>query len=157
MLVGVSDQGVDDRGRPGALGFHALFVTDRAYRRVGCGPFPLASALRAAWGPGDEPLSALELRVRPFEPAGPAVPPASAVVARIVEAMARGRRVAVGSAEPVEELAQEVWRRLPGRVRRRAGVATFAFRDAAAFDLAAYPRLHAGSAGGRVEVVLEAP
>src|SRR4051794_21906346 len=34
-VVGMSPQGSDDRGRPGALGFHGLFLTPREYRKVG--------------------------------------------------------------------------------------------------------------------------
>src|SRR4051812_19907312 len=39
MIVGVYSPGSDDRGRPGALAFHALFVGPREYRRAGCNPF----------------------------------------------------------------------------------------------------------------------
>jgi hypothetical protein len=49
MIVGVSPQGEDDRGRPGALAFHALFVGDRQYRRAGASPFAFAGALRHTW------------------------------------------------------------------------------------------------------------
>src|SRR5689334_96278 len=38
-IIGVGDQGADDRGRPGALAFHALLLTPRDYRRAGCDPF----------------------------------------------------------------------------------------------------------------------
>src|SRR5581483_8186924 len=37
-IVGVGETGGDDRGRPGALAFHALFVRPRDYRRLGGSP-----------------------------------------------------------------------------------------------------------------------
>src|SRR4051812_31440329 len=38
-VVGVFPQGCDDRGRPGALAFHALLIADRDFRRAGADPF----------------------------------------------------------------------------------------------------------------------
>ena len=49
IVVGVSPQGQDDRGRPGALAFHALFVSPRDYRKAGHVPFGLRGALRGDW------------------------------------------------------------------------------------------------------------
>ena len=43
MIVGVFPQGCDDRGRPGALAFHAVFVGHWSYRWVGANPFRLRS------------------------------------------------------------------------------------------------------------------
>src|SRR5689334_20654702 len=51
-IVGVRPQGEDDRGRPGALAFHGLFVSGREFRKVGFDPFALAGALRGDWSPG---------------------------------------------------------------------------------------------------------
>ena len=62
-------------------------------------------------------------------------------VETIVEAMRRGQKVVLASAHPIDDLASAVWRRLPGRTRRRASVATWAFSTANCFDLVAVPRL----------------
>src|SRR5206468_6043021 len=51
-VVGVGPQGADDRGRPGALAFHALLVEPRDYRRAGSNPFAFAGALRRDWSAG---------------------------------------------------------------------------------------------------------
>src|SRR4051812_11770256 len=51
-IVGVEPQGADDRGRPGALAFHALLVNPEDYQRSGSNPFVFASSLRRAWSPG---------------------------------------------------------------------------------------------------------
>jgi hypothetical protein len=51
-VVGVEPQGQDDRGRPGALAFHALLIPDRDYRRAGSNPFAFAGTLRREWSAG---------------------------------------------------------------------------------------------------------
>ena len=48
----------------------------------------------------------------------------------------------VQSSAPIDALARDVWSRLPGRVRMRASVATWAFDTANDFDLVALPRLN---------------
>jgi hypothetical protein len=53
----------------------------------------------------------------------------------------QGRQVTVQSAAPIDELARDVWRALPMRVRLRASVATWAFDNANRFDLVALPKL----------------
>jgi hypothetical protein len=138
MIVGVSPQGRDDRGRPGALAFHALFVSPRDYRRAGCNPFGLAGALRSHWTAATRSLPPGTWRVEP--PAAPNEPNDSRA-ARIAAALARGKRVAIESAGPIDALARQVWRALPGRVRDRASVATWAFGNRNRFDLVALPRL----------------
>ncbi|HEX8204331.1 MAG TPA: GGDEF domain-containing protein, partial [Isosphaeraceae bacterium] len=136
-IVGPSVQGTDDRGRPGALAFHALLLSPRDYRRAGCSPFALAGALRRRWGPETTSLPSGTWLV------GPPGPPAAENdrARRIAAALARGRRVAVEADGPMDELAGRVWNLLPARVRRRASVATWAFGNANRFDLVALPRL----------------
>lgn len=143
-VVRVSPQGCDDRGRPGALGFHALFVTPRDYRRAGADPFALAGLLRSDWSAADadRPLPAGSVAVEPT-PDGAGVPPADSRAGAIAAALARGRRVALESPGPIDDLARDVWRALPARVRRRASVATWAFGNGNRFDLLAAPRLAA--------------
>ncbi|GAC1472728.1 MAG: hypothetical protein NVSMB9_20320 [Isosphaeraceae bacterium] len=143
VVVGVSPQGRDDRGRPGALAFHGLFLGPRQYRAAGHDPFALASALRSDWSAETQSLPALAWNVeRPLEPtseeSGHFVDPRAA---RIVDALTEGRRVALETPEPIDALAREVWRKLPERVRARASVATWAFGNANRFDLLAAPRL----------------
>ena len=48
-IVGVEPQGVDDRGRPGALAFHALLVDPHDYRKAGSNPFAFDRAIRRDW------------------------------------------------------------------------------------------------------------
>src|SRR5262245_26620976 len=56
-IVGVYSVGCDDHDRPGALAFHALFVTGGAYRRSGSDPFVFAAAIRRDWTSADRDRS----------------------------------------------------------------------------------------------------
>jgi hypothetical protein len=138
MVVGVGPQGCDDRGRPGALAFHALFLTPREYRRAGLSPFALAHALRLVWDAGVRDLPSGCCTVGP---ASATAPPDGGPAARIAAALSRGRRVAVQAPGPIDETARQAWAALPERVRRRASVASWAFGNANRFDLVALPRL----------------
>lgn len=135
-VVGVGEVGSDDRGRPGALAFHALFVSPRDYRRLGGMPFGLARHHRRSWGPETRSLESEILEVR--DDAGG--PGEEARAGPIAEALARGRRVAVESPTPIEPLARAVWAALPARVRARRSLATWAFGVGNRFDLVGVPR-----------------
>jgi hypothetical protein len=137
VVAGVSPQGRDDLGRPGALAFHGLFVSPRDYRRAGGDPFAFASALRSSWPHDVRELPALELPVRPAPRAGEPSPAAAAIARRL----RRGRRVALEADGPIDDLAREVWRALPARTRARRSLATWAFGNSHRFDLAAAPKL----------------
>ncbi len=153
MIVQVDSTGRDDHGRPGALVFHALFVSSWSHRRAGGAPWAFAPAFRTDWTAADQdatlPQGSLKLAPPPPEPEGPPDPR----VEPIVEALSRRRRVIVQSPAPADELFQAVWRRLPGSTRRRTSIATWAFGNANPFDLLAAPRLAGLRLDGR-ELVL---
>jgi hypothetical protein len=136
-IVGMSPQGCDDRGRPGALAFHALFLSPREYRKAGCDPFALAGALRSDWTAAVTALPSATW-TPPGEPIEAEIDPRAAAIAA---ALARGRKVILEVPGPIDALARQVWRRLQPRVRRRATVATWAFANGRRFDLLAVPRL----------------
>jgi hypothetical protein len=156
MIVGVYPLGSDDRGRPGALAFHALFVGPWSYRRAGASPFVFLPALRRRWALGDEgsvlPKGQLIL------PDGEAGHEASQAdrrrVGTIVAALERGRRVMLVSPGPADRLSRLVWDALPAWLRRRASVATWAFENANRFDLVTVPRV-AGRVAEASELVLD--
>ena len=141
LIVGVGSPGNDDRGRPGALCFHGLFVTAREFRKARFDPFALASALRREWL-ADEPMLPVGIG---------AVPPA--VVADVygidqdidcrylTSVLIERRKIAVESSTPIDRLAERVWFHLPEKVRRRSSVATLAFGNGNLFDLVAFPKL----------------
>lgn len=143
MIVQVDSTAQDDHGRPGALVFHALFVSRWAYFRAGGSPWAFAPGFRTDWTAADEDADLSQGALKPArlapEPEGPPDPR----VAPIVEALSRRRRVVVQTPAPADELFQAVWRRLPGRIRRRTSIATWAFGNANPFDLLAAPRLGA--------------
>ena len=138
IVVGVSPQGHDDRGRPGALAFHALFLSPRDYRKAGHVPFGLSGALRGDWTAETRTLPSgawpVEVPGTPETPHDPRALPIAAIAGR-------GGRVALEEAGPIDALAREVWLALPDRARRRASVATWAFGNGNRFDLVALPRL----------------
>jgi hypothetical protein len=142
LIAGVRCHGCDDLGRPGALAFHALFVGKWAYRLAGSDPFAFEKKIRGDWCEQDQhrPLPrgqlsfSLTRRRRPTAGESPQM-------ASIVMALIERRRVLVQSSTPIGALAHDVWGRLPGRVRMRASVATWAFDTGNDFDLAALPKL----------------
>jgi hypothetical protein len=142
LIAGVHSQGCDDRGRPGALAFHALFVNRWAYRWAGGNPFAFAHEIRGDWCAEDQhrslPRGQLSCRLtRPTRTTAGE----STQVASIVSALTQRRRVVIQSSTPINTLARNVWSRLPGRVRMRTSVATWAFDTANDFDLVALPKL----------------
>jgi hypothetical protein len=146
MIVGVTPHGRDDQGRPGALAFHALFVSRWTYWRTGADPFAFAEALGSQWSRADLdatlPLGRRTIRRARFWPTvrQPAVEEDHRLCS-IVAALVQGRRVLVKSTEPIATLARAVWQALPMHVRLRASVATWAFDNANRFDLVALPKL----------------
>jgi hypothetical protein len=146
MIVGVFAQGCDDRDRPGALAFHALFVDAWTYWWSGGNPFAFRGELRQTWSLADRETSLPSTgRTGAWEEAiavgGGSCPFEQEGVAAAVAALSRGRRVVVHSAEPIDAMARDVWRLLPQRVRCRASLATWAYDNANQFDLVALPKL----------------
>jgi len=146
MIVGVADQGCDDRDRPGALAFHALFMGAWTYWWSGGNPFVFSGALRRQWTAADlgTTLPSYGRISAPAQVVGHDRGSRSTEQDRVTQAVAalsRGRPVIVQSAEPIDSLARDVWRGLPRRVRCRASVATWAFDNANQFDLVALPKL----------------
>jgi hypothetical protein len=146
-IVNVDPQGSDDRGRPGALAFHALFVGSWAYRLSGANPFAFVRAFRRGWTSADVDatlppgsMSLWQIRSNASAP-NRSLPDLDPRALPIAAALNEGRRVILQSSEPIEALANSVWSSLVRRVRLRARVATWAFDNANGFDLVALPKL----------------
>ena len=139
-IVRPSPQGSDDRGRPDALAFHALFLSGSDYRKAGAFPFELARLLRTDWMAADTSLASGTVAVGPI-PAPVPPPVGDERASRIARALARGRRVAIEADGPIDALARTVWLALPIRRRARLGLATWTFANGNRHDLAALPRL----------------
>lgn len=160
IVVHVHPQGFDDRGRPGTLAFHALFVGPWAYRLSGSNPFAFTRAFRRGWTVADVdttlPSGSLNLgqiQSRRSDPNLSGSEPDPRVFP-IVRALNQGRRVLLQSSEPIDALARSVWQSLLGRVRLRASVATWAFDNANGFDLVALPKL-AGTSVAAADLILD--
>ena len=139
-IVGPCPQGCDDRGRPGAIAFHALFLSGTDYRRVGAFPFDLAAKFHChEWTEETTALPSGSIAVD-LAPAGPS-PATDPMAAQIAIALARGRRVAIEAPGPIDRLAREVWLALPLRRRAKLSLATWTFANGNRHDLAALPRL----------------
>jgi hypothetical protein len=142
LIAGVHSVGCDDLGRPGALAFHALFVSRFQYWLAGGDPFAFEREIRGDWCEQDQnrPLPSGQLSRRLIDQPRP-TEGQSPQVARIVTALSQRRRVVVQSNEPISALAREVWGRLAGRVRMGTSVATWAFDTGNDFNLVALPKL----------------
>jgi hypothetical protein len=146
MIVGVCPQGCDDQGRPGAMAFHALFVSPWVYRWIGADPFAFAGCLRHDWSATDRdrvlpPVAFSAGRAREANLAHEYTAELDTRTGQIVAVLAQRRRVIVQATEPIDELARRVWRELRMSTRQRATVATWAFDNANGFDLLGVPKL----------------
>ncbi len=137
VVVGVFPQGRDDRGRPGALAFHGLFLSSRVYRALGADPFVFQGLLKGDWD-GETSLTPAT-----FQPSASTLAPLveDPRASRIATALIKGRRVAIESPGPIDDLARQVWQSLPKKPRSKLSVSTWAFGNGNRFDFLAAPRL----------------
>lgn len=138
-IIRPSPQGCDDRGRPGALAFHALFLSGSDYRKAGAFPFGFDPILRSDWNP-DAVLDAGSCTLD-AETLIPTHITSGTRAYRVMKALCRGRRVALEAEGPIDELARSVWLALPVRRRARLSLATWTYANGNRHDLAALPRL----------------
>ena len=144
-IVQVADQGVDDAGRPGALGFHLLVLNRDHYRAYGGDPFQLAQRQLPSWDARGE-MPALSWPAQPLPPRtveqsqrvlqrpdGPILLGASQV-------LVDGGRVVFQRQQPDESLLRDLWQLLPTRTRTELWPATFAFGNALRFHVLAVPQ-----------------
>ncbi len=136
MVARVEETGIDDRGRPGALGFHALFLSRIDYQRLGAAPFPLQPFLGIEAGRDCGTLAPLSVFAAPFGEGRPDDCPDAPPLARALQG---NLKQCVESEVPIDGLAARVWAQLPLRVRMRRSLATWVFANAADYDLAATP------------------
>jgi hypothetical protein len=143
-ILQVADQGIDDAGRPGALGFHLLVLPRAAYRALGGDPFPLAERQPPPWQARGELPSLLW----PAEP----LPPRTVEQVRQVlrrpdgpnllggsQVLVDGGRLVFQRSGPDPTLFRDLWQLLPTSTRGELCPATFAFGNALHFHALAVP------------------
>ncbi|HKI36118.1 MAG TPA: hypothetical protein VKA46_29950 [Gemmataceae bacterium] len=145
-VVQVAECGVDDAGRPGALGFRLLVLSHEAYAFLGGDPFALAERFPPPWEARGE-LPALSC---------PAEPPPRRTVADIqalferhkviqptllggVQALVDGGRVVFERSEPDPDMIRALWALLPWKTRAALWPASFAFGNRLGFDALVVP------------------
>jgi hypothetical protein len=146
-IVQVADQGQDDTGRPGILGFRLLILPRSLYVDLGGDPFWIADQLPPpSWEiPASEELPTLEWSVTPprrlvadLEPILKS--PHSATYLGATQALVDGGKVVIERQGPDPLFMRSLWALLPTATRCELWPASFAFDNTHGFDALAVPR-----------------
>lgn len=148
-VVQVADQGQDDAGRPGALGFRLLILPRQAYVTLIGDPFFMASSFPPNWQDKEE-LPTLTWPAEPLpgrtveqiqkvlkEGNGP-------VLLGGVQALVDGCRLVFERPAPATPLMRDLWTLLPSSTRCNLWPASFAFGNSLAFDVLVVPKNNEG-------------
>jgi hypothetical protein len=147
-VVQVADQGTDDTGRPGALGFRLLVIGRAPYTNLIGDPFAVAERFPPPWQARGE-LPSLAWPTEPLPPR--TVAQVQKVLQRSegpallggTQALVDGGRVIFERPAPDTELLQGLWTLLPTSTRSHLWPASFAFGNALGFDALVVPRVRA--------------
>ncbi len=172
-VVQVADQGADDAGRPGALGFRLLMLPKHLYQDIGGDPFLIADKLPPPWhARGDLPSLEWTAGAAPRRTVAALQQvlevPNSATLLGGAQALLDGGRLVFERGGPDERLVRSLWALLPYSTRGELWPASFCFGNAHRFHVAVVPRatgpayagyLHEEQAGdypeGRYELALQ--
>lgn len=161
-VVQVADQGSDDAGRPGALGFRLLVLPRPVYSRWIGDPFLVAERFPPPWNARgdlpvltwpDEPLpprTVEEVR-RILRPAGEGLDAGvsqSATLLGGVQALVDGGRLVFERPTPAPELVRNLWALLPASTRGHLWPASFAFGNDLGFHVLVVPRIRGEEVAG---------
>jgi hypothetical protein len=158
-VVQAADQGTDDTGRPGALGFYLLVLPRDGYAALG-DPFAVADRFpppwaargelpQVAWAAGPLPARTVD-QVRQVlqRPGGESLVAdaelprgGSQVLLGGCQALLDGARLVFERPAPDPDLLRGLWTLLPTSTRAARWPATFAFGNALRFDAVIVPRL----------------
>jgi len=144
-VVQAADQGGDDAGRPGALGFRLLVVPAALYDGLGGDPFYIADQFPPDWRARGE-LAALEWTAeappaRTVEALRKVLDaPHSAILLGGAQALLDGTRLVFERPAPDAGLLRDLWALLPTNSRREMWPASFAFANAGQFHAVVVPR-----------------
>jgi hypothetical protein len=144
-IVQVAEQGQDDTGRPGTLGFHLLVLPRTLYLDLGGDPFAIAENLPPPWrARGELPSLPWTAEAPPRRTVNQLAKvldvPESPTLLGAVQVLLDGGRVAFERPQPDAALVRSLWALLPTRSRSELWPATFAFSNAHHFDVLVTPR-----------------
>lgn len=143
-IVQVADQGADDTGRPGALGFYLLVLPRSLYRDLGGDPFFVAEHLPPPWqARGELPSLTWSAGASPRSVAllqKTLNVPHSATLLGGVQILLDGGRLVFERSEPDAAILFSLWALLPTRERGELWPASFAFSNVHQFDAIVVPR-----------------
>jgi hypothetical protein len=144
-IVQAADQGHDDAGRPGALGFYLLILPRSLYVDLGGDPFFIAEQFPPPWRLRGE-LPALTGTVGP--PPARTVEmlqkilnvPHSATLLGGAQILLDGGRLVFERSNPDAAILRSLWALLPASERSQRWPASFAFSNGHRFDAVVVPR-----------------
>jgi hypothetical protein len=172
-VVQAADQGQDDAGRPGALGFRILALPRTLYADLLADPFRIADAFPAPWQTQGLLLTLEWTSGLPEAPTVAALQKVldvsySATLLGGVQALLDGSRLVFERNSPEPHLLRGLWALLPFRSRMDLWPTTFCFQNHHGFHVVVTPRadgpayagyLHEAQAGdypeGRYELNLQ--
>jgi hypothetical protein len=145
-VVQAADQGTDDAGRPGALGFRILALPTALYRDLGGDPFFIADAFPPPWQARGE-LPELTWTADPPPPRTAAAlrsvldVPNSPTLLGGVQALLDGGRLAFERPGPDTLLLRSLWALLPTASRTEIWPASFCFSNRHDFHAVVVPKV----------------
>jgi hypothetical protein len=144
-IVQVADQGQDDTGRPGALGFYLLLLPRSLYRELGGDPFYIAEQFPPPWQARGELPSLTWMAGAP--PARTVAMlqktlnvPHSATLLGGAQILLDGGRLVFERSSPDAVILRSLWALLPARERSELWPASFTFSNVHQFDAVVVPR-----------------
>ncbi len=145
-IVQAADQGSDDTGRPGVLGFYLLVLPRSLYEELGGDPFYIAEQFPPPW-PARGELPSLTWCAGAPPPRTVAMlqkvlnVPYSATLLGGVQILLDGGRLVFERPAPDAAILRSLWALLPTSERAKLWPASFAFSNVHRFDVVVVPRL----------------
>ncbi len=144
-VVQAADQGTDDAGRPGALGFYLLILRRSLYLELGGDPFFISEhypppwlargeLTSLAWSAGTPPARTVALLQKILNV------PYSATLLGGAQILLDGGRIVFERSAPDDAILRSLWSLLPARERAELWPASFVFRNSHQFDVLVVPR-----------------
>jgi hypothetical protein len=144
-VVQVADQGKDDAGRPGALGFRLLVLPRRLYQDIGGEPFFIADQFPPSWeARGELPTLEWTAGSAPYRTVDHIQTvlnvPESPTLLGGAQVLVDGGRLAFERPAPDKALLKSLWALLPFSTRAELWPASYAFGNALGFHAVVLPK-----------------